>query len=808
MRLFLSTIFCLVIGLTPFLVGRPITSILAQGPGGQGDSSLYLPLVSKITSWDIAVNQFGYALRDSSSDRDLQFNWEEIADSGTEILHWLNMAHEIPIGFYFPFYDGEYNTVTVTSYGKIQFNTTFPGELGAFRKHGGWMTSGRVYYEHRTNPHRLIIEFHNIQFSDDAGPSDFQIILYQSGDILLQYRHVSLADSKRFIGTQYKVFAKAPTPNSRLLFAGGDALYRTVNGGRSWALAWKPEGLRIRDIAFSPDFTRDHTLYLAGDSNAAENKGNGFWISSDAGLSWHQSSSAARLSSPSRIHFSTDFPHTPKIWLESATNASLFLSTDGGETWQTISLPTSMYHLAVALNDAGEGDMVFLVDWSRGAEDVRLWVSADDGFHWTEQSRLPVGVTTLIPAADYPETNALYAMGYTYSAAIFRSTDHGNTWEAFDEGMPSHQGYVVTMAEHASTHTLFALWAGRSGGVSLYRREPNDIWRLVSSSAPSGLAINQAGYILNETNTLTVFASSAMTRDEGHTWIPYPSDLSFQSVLVSPTFVQDSKAWGWTRSSLMMTEDGGTTWQQVGSWQPPTGNIGVHPLAVSPSFDEDSRVFAGSSEGIFRSEDGGKTWMRVNANRGVNHLAISPDFGSDGVIFSNMGYSLNGGETWTFRELGAVRVSPDYAKDHSIYRISVSEGAPLLEQSVDLGQTWQSIRLPQSMEAGYPAYDLVLAPCLSQYPSMFIGKEDGWGGSSWLSDDGGHSWRWFGAGKFGSSNSHQQAYFYVPVIGRLYHLNDEGLWWSQLDWPASSDCAATTQVILVPPFHLPMASPH
>ncbi len=863
------------------------TPIQAQGPGGDGNSSLFLPLVSKVVVWDIATNQFGYSLRDSGSDPNLQFNWEAIENTGTEITEWINGEHEIPIGFYFPFYDGEYNAVTLSVYGKLKFDRSFPAELGAFRAFGGLQISGRVYYEHRSDPQRLIITFQNIQFSGDSGPSDFQIILFQSGDILIHYRHLApLADSKRFIGIEYlvhsdpliysrqpadesvvrfgypaqpnhtyppdaqrwhtnafptwqadqillnqhetspktillaygllirsldgggswsdispssawgipdpqSVFAADPTPNSGLMFAGGDVLYRTANGGKSWARVWRPEGLSIKDIAFSPDFQSDGTIYLTGRGRGEGGKGNGFWISNDAGLSWRQSDSAARLAAPSKIHFSTHFRRTHKIWLTSTAGGFLYFSADAGDRWQTLSLPTRNYELAVASDDAGEGDVLFLVDKSSGG-DARLWISVDDGFHWMDRGELPYGVSTIVPAADYPAARALYAIGYTYSAAIFRSTDQGRTWEAFDQGMLSRRGYVSVMAEHASTHTLFALLqAYDHHNAFLYRRDPGDVWRLISQSAPSDLPVNQAGYAMNGSNALIVFASRYMTEDEGRTWTPYPSDLTFLATLASPTFAEDGKAWAWSHAypaSLMMTEDGGATWREVGAWQAPHTVIGAHPLAISPDFSEDGLVFTASSEGIFRSGDGGQTWARVDATGGAEHIAVSPGFESDGEIFANVGFSLDRGQTWTSRYLGFIRVSPDYARDSAIYRVLRPDLRTLLQRSVDKGQSWQSIPLPQSMDAGLGSFDLVLSPCLTQHPSMFIGKEGGWSGSSWLSDDGGLSWRWFGAGKSGSDTSHEQTYFYVPETGRLYHLNKYGLWWSQIDWPDPSQC--------------------
>ncbi|MCD4820005.1 MAG: T9SS type A sorting domain-containing protein [Candidatus Cloacimonetes bacterium] len=163
-------------------------------------------------------DDFGYRWKDSNEPDGPIYNWRDISTLGALV----NFSHNdvgtemIPIGFDFNFYGSNYSEFRINPNGWIGFGDDWIDyhnyELPRFNAprpaiFGFWddldpLQGGDVYY-HSTSD-SLIIWFDNVIHYPGMynGTYDFQIILYATGQILLQYRQVSGDIDTATIGIQ------------------------------------------------------------------------------------------------------------------------------------------------------------------------------------------------------------------------------------------------------------------------------------------------------------------------------------------------------------------------------------------------------------------------------------------------------------------------------------------------------------------------------------------------------------------------------------------------------------------------------
>jgi photosystem II stability/assembly factor-like uncharacterized protein len=157
-------------------------------------------------------------------------------------------------------------------------------------------------------------------------------------------------------------------------------------------------------------------------------------------------------------------------------------------------------------------------------------------------------------------------------------------------------------------------------------------------------------------------------------------------VLASPAYRIDNAAFTISRSSLMRSIDGGSTWTQIvnGIDRPYPNHI-----AIAPS---DPRVMylAMPGGGVYRSLNQGSSWGRTPtpvAARNIAQLAVSPV--SPNIVFaagasSGLFRTTNGGDSWTavgsFGRITAVVFSGS--------RVVVGDANGAVHSSSDNGSTW------------------------------------------------------------------------------------------------------------------------
>lgn len=100
-------------------------------------------------------------------------------------------------------------------------------------------------------------------------------------------------------------------------------IFQSIDGGGHFALLWNTASDSLWDMALSPDFPADRTMFAALAS--------GIHRSCDRGLSWERLSDDPRLAR-GRLAVSPDFARDNTLYLGSA--CGLFRSVDAGRSWQ------------------------------------------------------------------------------------------------------------------------------------------------------------------------------------------------------------------------------------------------------------------------------------------------------------------------------------------------------------------------------------------------------------------------------------------------------------------------------------------
>lgn len=177
---------------------------------------------------------FGYALEAT------MYNWVEI-NSGTPVSFVSNSfatAGPLPIGFTFKYYENAYTQLYVTTNGLILFDrdlvftndplpyTAAPNNLIAPLWSLTQLLSGHVYIKTdlTSSPKKCIIEWDNV--GNPLDPMTFQAILYETGDIVFQYKElnadlteytIGIEDPDGLTGVAYLYNAPGLSPSSAVI---------------------------------------------------------------------------------------------------------------------------------------------------------------------------------------------------------------------------------------------------------------------------------------------------------------------------------------------------------------------------------------------------------------------------------------------------------------------------------------------------------------------------------------------------------------------------------------------------------------
>ena len=530
----------------------------------------------------------------------------------------------------------------------------------------------------------------------------------------------------------------------------GGRVYRTTDGGRNWAVIW--EGASLARYLWidptNPDvlyvstgiWDRDPLLPSAAppDEETIKNSGLGILKSTDGGQTWTEIN---RENGLDILYVGSLYmhPQDPQTLLagtghsavaidgKEAGYGGVYLTTDGGQTWQAVI----------------QGDVIGAVEFC--AQDPRIayaggwrafYRSEDGGHTWqkfgdeTRQTWGPSGIWPGVPIDMQPDPQDCRRVFLNnYVGGNFLSTDGGETWTMVTQGYTGAQVLEVlvdpTNAVHVYAAGRMAPFVSTDGGQTWQGLSNAE---LTVSTFPLAMDPSDAQHLLGVFYRAGVPGPMYQSHDGGLNWQKVSHEFQFPPgfkeaewrmrflqlafaasnprivYAVSTNSDLSSEISGRLMSETLQgrgifrSADGGTVWEQANDSM--TAALGFSAIAVSPV--DPQTVYAASYDaGIFKTTDGGISWAPVNA--GLPETLALPD------------------RFAFFRFIVIAPTAPE-----TIY----AGGQEGLFRSTDGGASWS--QLSAGLDPTMPVADVAIDPTNSQV--IYVGTE---GGGVLYSADGG-----------------------------------------------------------------------
>ena len=456
-----------------------------------------------------------------------------------------------------------------------------------------------------------------------------------------------------------------PSNTQNIYAAGSFGIIKSTDAGASWN-SIMPSGDPIFSMEFKPG--NSSTIYAAG---------KGFYVSTDAGNTWSNSSTGLP-SSTYRMSIGVTPANSAYVYILSADPSGksingVYRSTDAGLSFSTqMTGPPNLMGFNQDGSDGGVGQSFYTLTLGVSQTNanelmtggVNMWKSTDGGATWGAQSITYWADTHT--AADYVHAD-IHQILYTGTSSvlvgcdggIFKTTDGGASWtdlcgdlqigQLYGMGSStSNPNYVISGWQDNGTNLMTgaSTWNSALGGDGMlcfvdYSND-NNLWGEQYNASFNG------------------------STDGGATWSSLPSPSS-ESTAWSTPWKQDPNSAGTIlagMTNLYSSGDGGNTWSMMGSQ--PDQSQNVNQFAVAPGNSQ--VIYVAKNYGLYKTINGGASWSTLNGlpADAVTYVAICPT-NSNIVYVTLSGYdagnkiyvSSDGGSTWTNYSTGLPNIPAD-----------------------------------------------------------------------------------------------------------------------------------------------------
>ncbi len=281
-------------------------------------------------------------------------------------------------------------------------------------------------------------------------------------------------------GRSIAVAGSPGRPNEYYFGATGGGLWKTTDGGMTWAPVTDGQIQSSSVGAVAVSASNPDVLYIGmGETQLRGNvmQGDGVYKSADAGKTWrHMGLAETQAIGRIVVH-----PTNPDVVYVAALGhpygpneeRGVFRSTDGGRNWTRVlyrNPGVGAVDIAMDLNDP---QVLYATLWevyrtpwtlSSGGPGSGLFKSTDGGSTWTELTRnqgLPKGVLGKITVTVSPaDSSRVYALLEAEDGGVFRSDDAGRTWTRVNEERDLRQRafyFSRIVADPVDKETVYAL---------------------------------------------------------------------------------------------------------------------------------------------------------------------------------------------------------------------------------------------------------------------------------------------------------------------------------------------------------------
>ena len=281
------------------------------------------------------------------------------------------------------------------------------------------------------------------------------------------------------IGTAHVVAVTVMPSAPDTLYAAGDGVYRSRDGGVSWtALTTRFQAAEVR---VAPG--NGQILYAATGDGCASGRPGTLWRSADAGATWQP-----RTGGPASLAVSAVDPDD----VMGIGCGGVYRSRDGGQTWRLLpgsSVPN--YDGRLLVRAGSDRAYLYAVFASEGGTPA-LARSTDGGQTWATQ---------VLPDLPGPGDLAVDArdprrLTFVSFAGVHVSTDAGVTWTARNAGLPQAGAFyhLSTATSDPSTGMWYLGSADTSRPRGVFRSGADQSWTAITS-APAGQTIAQLVFV-------------------------------------------------------------------------------------------------------------------------------------------------------------------------------------------------------------------------------------------------------------------------------------------------------------------------
>ena len=506
----------------------------------------------------------------------------------------------------------------------------------------------------------------------------------------------------------YKVALSANYSQDRTLYmlVRGN-LFKSTNGGDIWQRLVNGIDHHGNLVTFTLATQNNQILYLSSLSD-------GIYKSEDRGKSWSKVNRGLDNLLIDKLVTSAD----GKTVLAAGYDKGLYLSSDGGENWQTIIKDNRITALAIHPQQAN----YLVIGTSQG----KIYLSLDSGKTW--QIEKIVGKGSAITAIEFSpnfKTDSTIYLG-TEKEGVWRSRDEGKTFISLNSSnSPVKIQDLVPVVNQNIINLFVSEW---NKGV-FFSNDDGKSWRQYSRGLTKDVQADQKNFQRPHFNDLEVspdfdrdrtlfvtgFDGLFKSTNKGQTWQEIDAfRRSIIGLVISPDYANDSTIAVINYvGEAYISSDGGKTWQPMyrglelpsitRKFTPPS----IEPrrffqMAISPNYSEDGTIFASLLWTKFLTyTDRTQRWRISSSPQEARSMAIavSPNFARDrtiylaaqkGVIFK----STNEGKSFTTvgkidrakgNESPSLVISPNFASDGTLYLT----GGKGIYKSIDRGETWQ-----------------------------------------------------------------------------------------------------------------------
>jgi photosystem II stability/assembly factor-like uncharacterized protein len=688
--------------------------------------------------------------------------------------------------------------------GQAPFNSSTISGVGA-RNIGSAAMSGRVSaLDAKREPNGKITIFvgaasGGVWKSEDSGtrykPVFDEQPVQSIGDVVLDPKN----SKNVWVGT-----GESWTRNSVSI---GNGIYKSVDGGETWAHAGLANSERIAKILVSP--ANSDTVYAAVPGPLwSDSPDRGLYKTTDGGKTWNLILKGPNLSTGAsgiamdpndpNVIFACMWDFRRQGWTfrsggegpDKPSGSGLFRSADGGATWTEVTpeankgFPTKPFgRLAVAIAPSNPKRVYCFVE----STDSALFVSDDGGATWDKRDKSnwmvwrPFYFALLI--VDPKNADRVFKTDGT----LILSEDAGKSFAVVGGFQGAHGDLHAVWIDPTNTQTVIS---GDDGGIYYSYNGGSKWWKA------ENLPISQFYHVsVDDNDPFRVYGGL----QDNSSWVGYSqfpggiANAQWENLYggdgfwmfadpADPDYVYAEYQGGFIGRINRHTHERKDIQPKANYKEKLRWNWNT-PIALSPN--EKGTIYIGS-QFLFRSRNQGQTWDRISPDLSTNDPEKQKQEQTGGVTVDNSAaemhttiYSISESPKdknviWVGTDDGNVQVTKDGAKTwtnvianvpnlpknswvswiqasnfdpgtaHAAFdRHTYGDMAPYVYKTTDFGKTWTPLLTPQDPK-GVRGYVHVVKDDLVQKNLLFVGTEFG----LFVSIDGGNAWAQFKGSRF------------------------------------------------------------